>query len=69
MATHSSVFTWRIPRTTEPGELPSMGSHTVGHNSSDAAAAELTAGKQHQLRVHAQYITVLAPVTHGKVKK
>ena len=69
MATHSSVFAWRIPGTTEPGGLPSMGSHRVGHNSSDAAAAELTAGKQHQLRVHAQYITVLAPLTHGKVKK
>ena len=27
MATHSSVFTWRIPGTGEPGGLPSMGSH------------------------------------------
>ena len=29
MATHSSVLTWRIPRTGEPGGLPSMGSHRV----------------------------------------
>ena len=32
MATHSSVFAWRIPGMGEPGELPSMGSHTVGHD-------------------------------------
>src|SRR5574342_369467 len=32
MATHSSVLSWRIPGTGEPGGLPSMGSHRVGHN-------------------------------------
>ena len=32
MATHSCVLAWRIPRTAEPGGLPSMGSHRVGHN-------------------------------------
>ena len=32
MATHSSVLAWRIPGTEEHGELPSMGSHRVGHN-------------------------------------
>ena len=32
MATHSSVLTWRIPGTGEPGGLPSMGSHRVGHD-------------------------------------
>ena len=32
MATHSSVLAWRIPGTWEPGGLPSMGSHTVGHD-------------------------------------
>ena len=32
MATHSSVFAWRIPGTEEPGGLPSMGSHRVGHD-------------------------------------
>ena len=32
MATHSSILTWRIPGTGEPGGLPSMGSHRVGHN-------------------------------------
>ena len=39
MATHSSVLTWRIPGTAEPGGLPSMGSHRVGHDQSDLAAA------------------------------
>ena len=32
MATHSSVLAWRIPGMGEPGELPSRGSHRVGHN-------------------------------------
>ena len=32
MATHSSVLAWRIPGMGEPGELPSMWSHRVGHN-------------------------------------
>ena len=32
MATHSSVLAWRIPGTGEPGGLPSMGSHGVGHD-------------------------------------
>ena len=39
MATHSSVLAWRIPRTKEPGGLPSIGSHRVGHDCSDLAAA------------------------------
>ena len=39
MATHSSVLAWRIPGTEEPGGLPSMGSHRVGHGWSDLAAA------------------------------
>ena len=32
MATHSSVLAWRIPEMEEPGGLPSMGSHRVGHD-------------------------------------
>ena len=32
MATHSIVLAWRIPGTGEPGGLPSMGSHGVGHD-------------------------------------
>ena len=39
MATHSSVLAWRIRGTGEPGGLPSMGSHRVGHDRSDLAAA------------------------------
>ena len=39
MATHSSVFAWRIPGMGEPGGLPSMESHRVGHDWSDLAAA------------------------------
>ena len=32
MATHSSVLAWGTPGTGEPGGLPSMGSHRVGHD-------------------------------------
>ena len=32
MATHSSVLAWRIPEMGEPGGLPSLGSHRVGHD-------------------------------------
>ena len=45
MATHSSVLAWRIPGTGEPGGLPSMGSHRVGHGWSDLAAAETIEGR------------------------
>ena len=43
MAAHSSVLAWRIPGTVEPGGLPSMGSHRVGHDWSDLAAAAAAA--------------------------
>ena len=39
MATHSNVLAWRIPGMAEPGGLLSMGSHRVGHDWSDLAAA------------------------------
>ena len=32
MVTHSSVLAWRIPGMGEPGGLPSVGSHRVGHD-------------------------------------
>ena len=39
MATHARVLAWRIPGTGKPGGLPSMGSHRVGHDWRDLAAA------------------------------
>ena len=39
MSTHYSIFTWKITGTEEPGGLPSIGSHRVGHDCSDLAAA------------------------------
>ena len=44
MATHSSVLAWRIPGTGEPGGLPSVGSHRVGHDEETAAAAAVCTG-------------------------
>ena len=49
LATHSSALAWRIPGMGEPGGLPSMGSHRVGHDWSDlaAAAAAMTQNVDH----------------------
>ena len=43
MATHPSVLVWRIPGMGEPGGLPSLGLHRVGHDWSDLAAAAAAA--------------------------
>ena len=53
----SSILAWRIPGTGEPGGLPSMGSHRVGHNGSElvaAAAAKITADGDcsHEIKRH-----------------
>ena len=55
MATHSSTLAWRIPGMAEPGGLPSMGSHRVGHDWSDvaAAAAPLSKGSDSLLMLSA----------------
>ena len=39
MAPHSSTLAWRLPGTGEPGGLPPLGSHRVGHYWGDLAAA------------------------------
>ena len=46
MATHSSTLAWRIPGTGEPGGLPPMGSHRVGHDWSDLGAAAAAASSR-----------------------
>ena len=51
MATHSSVLAWRIPGTGEPGGLPSMGSHRVGHDWSDLAAAAAAHASKVMLKI------------------
>ena len=45
MAPHSSVLAWRIPGMVEPGGLPSVGSHRVGQDWSDLAAAAAAAAR------------------------
>ena len=39
MATHSSILTWRIPWTEEPGGLQSIELQRAGHDRSDLALA------------------------------
>ena len=80
MATHSSVLAWRTPGTEEPGELLSMGSHRVGHDWSDLAAAAAAAflnsdlaiwftfppppNKNHPVCIYSFDLTPLFPSTH-----
>ena len=47
MATHSSVFAWRIPWTEEPGGPQSMGSQRVRHDWSGLARAYMIMVKEH----------------------
>ena len=58
MATHSSVFAWRIPGTGEPGGLLSMGSHRVGHSWSDLVAAMNRKNTYHKDYSYAAYICI-----------
>ena len=53
MATHSSVLAWRIPGSGEPGGLPSMGLHKVGHDWSDLAAVAVAASS-----LYSQYLFI-----------
>ena len=63
MATHSSVLAWRIPGTGEPGGLPSMGSHRIGHDLSDlAAAADINWEFVHNFGMSQKQLTFLSSV-------
>ena len=55
MATHSSVLAWRIPGTGEPGGMPSMGSHRVGHDWSDLAAAAVATARKPYFPLHREH--------------
>ena len=61
MATHSSILAWRIPGMGEPGGLPSLGSHRVGHDWSDLAAAAAFFRKKFRSQINEQkniFITI-----------
>ena len=59
MATHSIILAWRIPGMGEPGGLLSMGSHRVGHDWSDLAAAAPAAASDLKawILIQAQLVT------------
>ena len=55
MATHSSILAWRITRTEEPGGLPSIVLHRVGHNWSDCAHTRRKHMQQNNLKIYGAY--------------
>ena len=59
MVTYSSILAWRIPGTEEPGGLPSMGSHRVGHDWSDLAAGSKA--------IKNSQINSFPPPSHGHI--
>ena len=59
MVTHSRVLAWRIPGMGEPGGLPSIGSHRVGHDWSDSAAAAELGLQRRQISHTRTYKTTL----------
>ena len=61
MATHSSVLARRIPGMAEPGGLPSMGSHRVGHDWSDLAAAAAVRFNRHRINASDIYVRLESP--------
>ena len=62
MATHSSILAWRIPGTGEPAGLPSMGSHKVGHDRGDlAAAAAQTSSGIREIQTKTLWDTITYP--------
>ena len=60
MATHSIVLAWRVPGAGEPGGLPSMGSHRVGHDSSDLASGIFKLSYIKYLAQYQSYVKLLA---------
>ena len=68
MATHSSVLAWRIPGTGEPGGLPCMGSHRVGHDWSDLAAAATCQPSSDEIHTELCTNTVIIALTLWKLK-
>ena len=58
MATHSSILAWRILWTEEPGGLPSMGSHRVGHDWSDLACMH---GLEKEIATHSSILAWRIP--------
>ena len=66
MATHSTVLAWRIPGTGQPGGLPSMGSHRVGHDWSDLAAVAAEGIEQRKWPYQRAILTADVPLSIWK---
>ena len=73
MATHFSVLAWRIPGMEEPGGLPSMGSHRVGYDWSDLAAAAAAHASKVMLKIFQarlqQHVNHELPVVQAGFRK
>ena len=69
MATHSSVLAWRIPGMAEPGGLPSLGSHRVGHDWSDLTATAAERSKDQGIQSHKRLFGDTEDVHHSNQRE
>ena len=67
-APHSSILAWRIPWMEEPGRLQCMGSHRVGHDRSDLAAAAALKTVCPTLEWVVRSVTVKVQIGRGQLK-
>ena len=63
VAEESRIIAWRIPETGEPGGLPSMGSHRVGHDRSDLATIAAEHGSEEAMVTHSSTLAWKIPWT------
>ena len=61
LATQCSVLAWRIPGMAEPGRLPSLGLHRVGHDWSDLAAAAAILNLEKEMATHCSVLAWRIP--------
>ena len=69
MTTHSSILVWRIPRTEEPGELQSMGSQRVRHDSTLSNWLHVVASHFLSLLLIISELGFVMSITCRKIKK
>ena len=67
--TCSGILAWRIPGTEEPGRLPSLGSHRVGHDRSGLAVSAAVLCPRTPKTLRTPNITIISMIMFAEKKK